>query len=245
MIEQAVFQNLARFSYSDTRSLEKLSALSHDVSRRGVAGDIVECGVYTGGSAGALAYLTEKHRTVWLYDSFEGLPAPDERDGPDASPHTGKCRGDESTAVSTVRATGFEGRVVTRPGWFKDTFLLPRGPTQIAILHIDADWYEGTYDSLHRFYQYVSPGGIIILDDFGHWEGCRRAFYKYCCTHDLAPVLGRTTAISEASGNCHENSHPHHGGKEAVSHSQRLDVAGHWPLPQDGICAVDSPTPRE
>lgn len=186
-----IFQRLAAASCSDQRSLEKLCSLSLDVAQRNIPGDIVECGVYNGGSAGALVLPMEDTRTLWLYDSFEGLPTSTPgKDSTDAEPYEGRCRGDQSTAVNTVRSTGFEGKIQIRAGWFADTFFQP-GPEEIAILHLDADWYAGTIESLARFYNRVSLGGIIVLDDFGHWEGCRRAFYSFCAQKKIAPLLER------------------------------------------------------
>jgi O-methyltransferase len=189
---QTIFTRLSTCSCMDTRSLEKLCALSLDVAQRKIPGDIVECGVYNGGSAGALVLPMEDDRTLWLYDSFEGLPAPHPTlDHTDAEPYTGQCKGNVSTALSVIQSTGFGGVINVREGWFKDTFLDNPAPHKIAILHIDADWYEGTIRSLYNFYNFVSPGGIVILDDFGHWEGCRRAFYEFCADWKVQPLLER------------------------------------------------------
>jgi O-methyltransferase len=59
-------------------------------------------------------------------------------------------------------------------------------------LHIDADWYDSVFYSLETFYQRVSDGGFIVLDDFGHWEGAREAFYDFCMEHSIKPLIERT-----------------------------------------------------
>lgn len=195
--QQEIFTRLAHNSCMDVPTLEHLYTLSLDIATRNIPGDIVECGVYNGGSAGALVlpFATDlpQKRTLWLYDSFQGLPAPTlAKDSPDAECYEGRCRGDKTSALNTVRSTGYEGKIEVREGWFKDTFgYFEDPPRSIAILHIDADWYDGTLASLNRFYYLVRPGGIVILDDFGHWEGCRRAFYEFCCEWKVEPLLER------------------------------------------------------
>merc|ERR1711957_832734 len=69
-------------------------------------------------------------------------------------------------------------------------FALPK-PSRIAFLYIDSDWYQNTLDALHTFYDLVVDGGVIALDDFGSWEGCRRAFFEFISERQLSPLLER------------------------------------------------------
>jgi O-methyltransferase len=158
--------------------LVALYKLSEEINRRSVPGDIVECGVYNGGSAAIMASLCERspvNRNVWLFDSFEGLPKPTDKDGNEAPAYEGWCHGDLSKVKKVLRKLRIlESRVRIIKGWFQDTF-----PSiqirDIAILHIDADWYESVKLCLEKFYDSVQPGGYIVLDDYGDWEGCRIA----------------------------------------------------------------------
>lgn len=157
-----------------------------------VPGDFVECGVYNGGSAGALALAlggSQKH--LWLYDSFEGLPPTLEVDGSEAPELVGHLVGSETLVRESMRVAGLTPeRFTIRKGWFKDTFR-ERLPNKVSLLHIDADWYESVLLSLQTFYHLVSPGGLILLDDFGHWEGCREAFYDFVRACNIKPLLER------------------------------------------------------
>ena len=155
-----------------------LYKLSEEINQRSMPGDIVECGVYNGGSAAIMASLCQKsplNRNVWLFDSFEGLPKPTDRDGNEAAAYEGWCHGDLSKVKEILRKLRIsESRVHIVKGWFQDTFLKVEIP-EIAILHIDADWYESVKLCLEKFYDSVIPGGYIVLDDYGDWEGCRIA----------------------------------------------------------------------
>jgi len=180
------------YSVSGLRVLTKLYALGLDILTRNVLGDFVECGVCNGGSAAAIACaLRETGRRIWLYDSFEGLPMPKEVDGSFAATYVGGCVGAEEKVREAMQIARFpEERCVTRKGWFADTFRAPL-PQAVSLLHIDADWYESVTLSLRTFYDLVPEGGIIVLDDFGHWEGCREAFYDFVTRRQLKPLLER------------------------------------------------------
>lgn len=184
-----VINRLADFSCSDSRQLTRLVEIAHDVARRDIGGDIVECGVMNGGSAAALA-LGLPHRHLWLYDSFDGLPAPTARDGSHAASWVGRCRGSEDRVRDALALVSAESYTI-RKGWFTDTFGHARGPDRVAVLHVDADWYDSVRDSLTRFYEHVSEGGAVVLDDFGYWEGCREALHDFCRARDLKPVFER------------------------------------------------------
>ncbi|MDY6893755.1 MAG: TylF/MycF/NovP-related O-methyltransferase, partial [Chloroflexota bacterium] len=158
--------------------LATLYRLSKDVDARSVPGDIVECGVYNGGSSALMASVCTKsplNRNIWLFDSFEGLPQPTENDGELARTCGWWCHGDLSMVKTVFQKLCIpEPRVNTVKGWFHETF-----PTvqihDIALLHIDADWYDSVKLCFERFYDNVQPGGYIVIDDYGHWEGCRKA----------------------------------------------------------------------
>jgi hypothetical protein len=157
-------------------------AVNHVVPR-GVPGDVVECGTARGGSAALLGLaLAELHdpRRLWLFDTFEGLPAPTARD-PDydvAVGHTGGCRGDLADVRDLMDRLGLAERSRLVKGLFQET--LPScAVASIAVLHIDADWYESVMTCLDHLYDRVSPGGIIQIDDYGHWAGARLAVQEF------------------------------------------------------------------
>ena len=158
-----------------------------EVYRLEIAGAIVECGVWRGGCAAAMAAVSEHRggsRDVWLLDSFEGLPEPTERDGARAHEWMAGATVEQRCVanVHEVEALLFDKfhlpreRVHIRRGWFENT--VPAAAPEIgpiAVLRLDADWYESTRICLEYLYPNVSDGGIVIIDDYGYWEGCRRA----------------------------------------------------------------------
>src|SRR6266851_6483086 len=151
---------LQMYSMTGPRVLTELYILAKDVIARKVAGDFVECGVCNGGSAAAIAHaFKDTDRRVWLYDSFQGLPAPEEVDGPSASDYTGKCVGSEAKVKEAMRIARFsDEHCIIRKGWFQETFQseLPR---VVSFLHIDSDWYDSVMLSLVTFYDLVAEGG--------------------------------------------------------------------------------------
>lgn len=172
-----------------TAHLRGLHRAVRHVVKEQVTGAIVECGTAAGGSA-ALMALTLKElgarRDVWLFDTFEGLPAPTGKDPADACQFTGEFRVDLSRVQRTFADFGLSAHFVK--GLFRDT--LPVSETgSIAVLHVDGDWYESVMDCLVHLYDRVSPGGIIQFDDYGHWEGARKAVNEFMRDrHITAPL---------------------------------------------------------
>lgn len=173
-------------------TIGKLRDLASDVRHRGVPGDFVECGVCDGWSAAPLAStFVGSGRRFWLYDSFEGLPPTTEEDGEEAKEWIGKCLGSRDKVEAAISEVGFPlDDCIFRVGWFEDTFVEPL-PASVAFLHIDADWYKSVLIALETFYDRVAEGGIILLDDFGYWEGCRRAVFDFVKRRNIAPLLER------------------------------------------------------
>ena len=159
------------YSMSGLGRLENLCVLARDILTRDVPGDFVECGVCNGGSAAVISSaFRETQRRTSLFDSFAGLPQITDVDGPDAESFVGKCVGSESQVHAAMRLARFPvDRYVIRKGWFEETFTAGPTPEAVAFLHIDADWYERVLLALTNFYDLVPDGGVIVLDDFGHW----------------------------------------------------------------------------
>jgi hypothetical protein len=186
----SLFRKIRGYSMLSTERRIALYRLAREVEKRGVPGDVVECGVWNGGSAAILAFAirhSASGRLLWLFDSFQGLPAPSPEDGQAAREQfrADWCRGDPTCVAAALQKSGLGGeRVRVVPGWFQEVF--PRIQIdRIALLHIDADWYESVKLCLEKFYGAVTPGGYIVLDDYGHWEGCRRAAEEFLETRGL------------------------------------------------------------
>lgn len=167
--------------------------LAQYVNMSGIQGDFVECGVYKGGTAALLSRFLGGSKKLWLYDSFEGMPDTNVKDGETAKAYIGEGAVELEDVMNMMRRLGKNlDQVLIKKGWFNHTFI-ESGPTSIALLHCDADWYESVLSVLNRFYDAVSDGGVIILDDFGYWEGCREAFYEFCKARDLKPLVERVS----------------------------------------------------
>jgi hypothetical protein len=180
------------------------------IIRAGIPGAFVECGVWRGGSMMAvaltLAWLQVQDRDLYLFDTFEGMPKPDPVDvdchGKAALPtfkatQTGDdtsdwCRVPIVDVSRAMQSTGYPlHRIYLVPGKVEDT-LPSRTPAQIALLRLDTDWYASTKHELECLYPAVSPGGIVIVDDYGHWQGAKKATDEYLAVHvphvQLIPV---------------------------------------------------------
>ncbi|MEM1205321.1 MAG: TylF/MycF/NovP-related O-methyltransferase [Acidobacteriota bacterium] len=190
--EEKLVAQVRPYTMSDPTRLANLHRLVEDLEAAQIPGDLVECGVCNGGSAALMAAtVTDSKRRLWLYDTFEGIPEAGPEDGEEALRHTGDFVGNTHRVHEVLGAVGWDPeRCVWREGLFGDTLLQPL-PEQIALLHIDADWYDSVMETLEALYPRVSMGGAVVLDDFGHWEGARRAFYDFCSRHGLQPMLER------------------------------------------------------
>jgi hypothetical protein len=179
--------------------------------RRGVPGAFVECGVWRGGSVLAMVLklqsLGRTDREIHLYDTFEGMTAPSEHDtsryeGPaTATWAESTARGerawghvfgaevfDERSVRALLVATGYpEERLHIVKGPVEDT-IPEQAPSEVALLRLDTDWYESTRHELEHLYPRLHPGGVLIIDDYGHWEGARQAVDEYF-DGSAAPIL--------------------------------------------------------
>lgn len=167
--------------------LDNLQACVADVLRRGVPGDFIETGVWRGGAVifirAMLKAYGEPRRTVWVADSFQGLPRPDADRYPSDAGDTHWKQDIYAVSLAEVKANFaryglLDGQVRFLKGWFKDT--LPAAPIErLAVLRLDGDIYESTMDGLRYLYPKVSPGGWVIVDDYGAIDGCRTAVDEY------------------------------------------------------------------
>jgi O-methyltransferase len=165
------------------KRLDNLHRCIQDVLAQNVPGDLIECGAWRGGATifmrAALFAYNDPSRRVWVADSFQGLPAPTPGTYPADLGDEFHKFGELAVPVDAVRMNFaryglLDDRVKFLVGWFKDT--LAKAPIErLAVLRVDADMYEGTIQSLEALYSKVSPGGYIIIDDYGAVQGCRKA----------------------------------------------------------------------
>jgi len=178
------------FSMVGARRARALVRLASVVEHEGVPGVIVDCGVWNGGST-ILMSVGAPTRTVWAFDSFEGMPAAGAFDPELAHELTGEVRGSEAKLRHGFEEFSNPRRLRVGRGWFEDTF--PRLADQIdtlALLHIDADWYEPVRLALETFYPKLAPGGYCVVDDYNFWSGTRRAVDEFRASRRIsAPIV--------------------------------------------------------
>ncbi len=177
--------------------LDNLQACVEDVLAHGVPGDLIETGVWRGGATIFLRALLKAHgvtdRYVWVADSFAGLPVPRPAFYPQDAGSTLHQFPELAVSLREVQANFaryglLDNQVRFLQGWFRDT--LPAAPIgQLAILRLDGDLYESTRDALVHLYPKLSPGGYIILDDYGAVPACRQAVHDYRTAHGIAEPL--------------------------------------------------------
>lgn len=180
------------------KRLENIRALVGDVIAKRVPGDLLEAGAWRGGATIYMRAVLEAHgvrdRTVWVADSFEGLPAPNAEQYPADDGLNLHENTDLAVSISDVRRNFeryglLDDQVKFLKGWFKDTF--PDAPIEkLAVLRLDGDLYESTMDSLVPLYPKVSSGGYVIVDDYKIIAACRKAVDDYRAKHGIdAPLV--------------------------------------------------------
>lgn len=182
---------------SPERLWSLLGAVRHVVDTQ-VPGDFVECGVWRGGSVMAMAKelvslgVTDRH--IWLYDTFAGMTSPTLEDveagtgvsaqvmlnsTPVADGNNVWCVAGLPDVQANIRSTGYPfGQFTFVEGDVGQT-LHQSAPSKVALLRLDTDWYESTKTELEVLYPRLSVGGVCIFDDYGHWQGARRAVDEY------------------------------------------------------------------
>jgi O-methyltransferase len=194
--DRAILERVASFTMTSiARQIALVQAVRYLV-RQGVEGCFVECGVWRGGSSMAvaltLAQLGETMRDLYLYDTFEGMTPPTgvdrAADGTPAQTYYdrelnetgGWCVAGLDDVRQNMASTGYpQARVHFVKGTVETTIPrhVPNGP--VALLRLDTDWYESTKHELIHLFPRVSEGGVLIIDDYGHWEGARKAVDEY------------------------------------------------------------------
>jgi O-methyltransferase len=184
------------------KRMDNLQFCVESVIRDDVPGDLIETGVWRGGACifmrGILKAYGVRDRCVWVADSFEGLPPPNPEDYPADAGDPHHTFNALAVSMENVRANFaayglLDDQVRFLKGWFKDT--LPQAPMKrLAVARLDGDMYESTMDALKHMYPKLSPGGYLIVDDYGAVAGCKQA------VEDYRQAQGITEPIQEIDG---------------------------------------------
>jgi hypothetical protein len=192
-IGQHPYRKISNIGFPDTMigrlRLDSLHHCLEHITRHDIPGDLMECGVWRGGAGILMAGYLDIHqidgRRVLLADSFEGLPEPTTEQDPDLSrdvyPQLAVSLADVKRNFEKYALLGKNVEFI--PGWFCDS--LPAVPIErLALLRADGDLYSSTWEILKNLYDKVSPGGIVIMDDYGVLPPCARAVTDFFESRD-------------------------------------------------------------
>jgi O-methyltransferase len=202
-------EKVAPYTMSSPEGIVVLADAVRHVVNRGVPGAIVECGVWKGGSMMVIAHtLIELGRSdidLYLFDTFEGMVEPTEKDahwsGRPADALLAEEMNREESLIwarapldqvkAAMRSVSYPpGRIHFVKGRVEQTVPV-QAPEQIALLRLDTDWYESTKHELAHLYPRLAPGGVLIIDDYGWWRGAGEATDEYFRENAPAPFLVR------------------------------------------------------
>jgi hypothetical protein len=188
----AIIGRVLPYTMTSPERIAAVCAAVRYVEANNIPGAFVECGVWKGGSSMAAALTFKTPRPLFLYDTFEGMTEPTDHDrrattGTAAASMLHNADKDDlimcysplQEVKRNMDSTGYPASQVTYvKGKVEDT-IPDAGPEQIAILRLDTDWYESTRHELEHLYPRLSPGGVLIIDDYGYWAGARKAVDEY------------------------------------------------------------------
>jgi O-methyltransferase len=199
-------RGLSYLSWQKMRNLEKCI---QKVEQTNVPGLFLEAGVALGGSAMVIASLMSKGRAFRGYDVFEMIPSPSDRDDEDSKARYEKIKGGQAKGIKGAVYYGYmenlyEGviknfsncglavdskRISLHKGLFEQTLHFEKNEA-VALAHLDCDWYDPVKLCLERIYPVLSPGGIIIIDDYFRYGGCKKATDEFINLHpDLKTIV--------------------------------------------------------
>ena len=213
-LEKDILAQVRPYTMTSPERVAVLVEATRHILAQGICGDFVECGVWKGGSAMAAALALQAsgdtNRDLWLYDTYEGMSEPSSNDvsydGESAAeqlqhqdihnPRSVWCYSPLEEVQANLKSTNYpEQRLHFVKGRVEDT--LPNTlPDRIALLRLDTDWYESTKHELTHLYPRLVSGGILIVDDYGYWQGSRRAVDEYFDEHGSRPMLVRIDATA-------------------------------------------------
>jgi O-methyltransferase len=183
-------------TYLSPAALGDLYRVVQSIERQRVPGMFVEAGCALGGSALVIAAAKRPERPFNVYDVFGMIPPPGEKDGPDVQRRYDEIRSGRSQGINGATYYGYQDDLLQRvtatfhryrfdpdrchirfiEGFFENTLRIDQ---PVAFAHIDGDWYESVSCCLARIDPWLVPGGVLVIDDYTAWSGCRRAVDEY------------------------------------------------------------------
>ena len=205
--ELAVLEAVKAFTATSAERLRGLINATKYIIENKIEGDFVECGVWRGGSmmAAMLALMRSGGATrhFHLFDTFQGMTEPTTEDvqfdGAPAEDLLNKNKKSEQSGIWCIAGLEEVKKNVLSTGYPKENIHFIQGrvedtipgkaPAKIALLRLDTDWYESTAHELKHLYHRLSAQGVLIIDDYGHWQGARKAVDEYFAGQDFRPLF--------------------------------------------------------
>ena len=203
--EVKIIREVSPYTLTGPERLYALINAVRFVENNNTPGAIVECGVWKGGSMMAVAktlqHLGVENRQLYLFDTFAGMTQPTGADGVKANQKFNDTRITDTSSTwanagleevkSALHRTSYDRSMIHFVKGPVEETIPDNAPEKIALLRLDTDWYESTRHELEHLYPRLSKHGIIIIDDYGHWPGSRRATDEYIAVHKLPLLLNR------------------------------------------------------
>jgi hypothetical protein len=185
-----LLQAIRPYTMLSEQRLFSLYSHARSVCENDLPGNFVECGVAAGGSSALLAWVLKKYsrqpRRLFSFDSFSGMPKPSQFDshqgiGAESTGWgTGTCAAPEASLLEICRKLGVDDAVTPVKGYFEATLPVMRDWVgMVAFLHLDGDWYDSTKAILENLYDRLMNNAILQVDDYGYWDGCRKAIHEF------------------------------------------------------------------
>jgi len=203
-----IYEKCKPFTMTSVERMYALFKATKYIVESGIQGDFVECGVWRGGSSMNIA-LTLKHsgdvgRSIFLYDTYTGMSQPSAHDaGEDGIAASVKwqklqnknfnewCYAPLDDVRENVLSTGYPVNNLTFVKGKVEESIPQVMPEQIALLRLDTDWYESTLHELEYLFPRLVHGGVLLIDDYGHWQGARKAVDEYIEKNNVKILLNR------------------------------------------------------
>lgn len=205
-----IFNECRKYTLINVERMYSLYKAVQYISKRGIQGDFVECGVWKGGAsmlmAKTLVALGDTSRTIYMYDTYEGMSEPTKEDrsvtgkaseveniwkNNSAADHNEWCYGPLDDVRRVMESTGYPmDKIKFIKGMVEDTIPVTM-PSKIALLRLDTDWYASTKHELVHLFPLLEKDGVFIQDDYGYWAGARQAVDEYFAEQNLNLFLHR------------------------------------------------------
>lgn len=207
--EVSLIERCKPFTMTSIERLYATMSSTKYIINNGISGSLVECGVWRGGNSMIMAHtllsMGVKDRDIYLFDTFEGMTEPSSLDrdtsgklAKDQLDASKKREGDNIWCLASLEdvqdnfaGVGYPSNLLHYiKGDVQDTLDVEVNlPEEVSLLRLDTDWYESTKKELDVLFPRLVKGGVCLIDDYGHWQGARKALDDYLAEHKLYPLI--------------------------------------------------------